>query len=407
MGAKRDVYWSTRVIWRRVRVHTSQLLWKRAWLAIALGVVIAACGGGGGGAPATSKPITIGILQMLTGSSGYYGKVFTNAALVRIDQINAAGGIKGRKVEAIVEDNASDDAATVTGMRKLGQNNDVLAILCPPYLPNLAAGQPVANQIGIVCITASGVEAPPGQPWSFKNTITYDDMLPKSIPDMLGALGAKKLGYIWDQQNAAHQVIHKFVTDLTPKAGVQIVADVPVNTSQPDYGSQIAKLAAAHPDVIGVGITTEDASRFMKQARDRGLQTQFLDFTEGLTNDRIFDLSKGAAVGLLGSSSVNIASAKMKDFESAYNAKFSSGFDPISSYAYDFMVLVELAMKKAASLDRTSIRDALNSLTSCEPCLHDYVNDGKHTFRVSVLYYLQMDSSGHFGTWSKKPSSGA
>src|SRR5262249_20097286 len=132
--------------------------------------------------------IQVGVIEMLTGGSGYYGQVLTDGIKLAASQINAKGGIKGQKIKLVAEDNASDDAQTVTLTRKLGGDSKNVAIIGPTYLNNLKAGQVVANQIGVPYIAGQGLLSPPGQKWSFKDTIPFEAYQVAAVSAIVKAL---------------------------------------------------------------------------------------------------------------------------------------------------------------------------------------------------------------------------
>src|SRR5689334_15524236 len=81
--------------------------------------LVAACGGGGGGGQSSSDPIKVGLIADITGPAAQGEEYTTKGAQARIDALNDAGGIKGRKVELVVGDTASSPQGTLTAARKL------------------------------------------------------------------------------------------------------------------------------------------------------------------------------------------------------------------------------------------------------------------------------------------------
>ena len=346
-------------------------------------------------------PILIAGIQMLTGGSGYYGSVATAGIELAIQQVNAAGGIKGRMLAFVVDDNASDDAQTVTLTRKHGDNDDVLAIIGPTFLPNLIAGQEIANEIGVPYIAGQGLLSPQDQPWSFKNTIPFESYVDAQLRGALGTLGLQKVATVVNKDNAA-QVFIQGVGAVTLEAmGVEEAAVVEVAEAQSNYGPQIAQLLAVEPEAILLDLTTEDGSRFMQQARARGYEGYFIAGDGGLSDNRIFDLSQGAGEGLIATDDVDPDDPRTAAFVEAYEAANpETGFtDKFATWGYDSLMLLAEAMEAAETLDRESIRSALENLTECSRCVHDYLHaPGGHDFIEPKTYFTELTPDG-FISW--------
>src|SRR5262245_15463823 len=115
----------------------------RRWLVysgLIAGLGMAAVGASAGvsrtGADGTIK---IGVIQMLTGSSGFYGQQLLKGNRLAAEEINARGGLLGKKIEIMSADNASDNAQTVNLARKYGQDSSIPALIAPTYDPNFNA----------------------------------------------------------------------------------------------------------------------------------------------------------------------------------------------------------------------------------------------------------------------------
>jgi branched-chain amino acid transport system substrate-binding protein len=348
--------------------------------------------------------IQVGVIEMLTGGSGYYGQVLTDGIKLAASQINAKGGIKGQKIKLVVEDNASDDAQTVTLTRKLGGDSKNVAIIGPTYLNNLKAGQVVANQIGIPYIAGQGLLSPPGQKWSFKDTIPFEAYQVAAVTAIVKALGAKTIGTVYNQQNPAQTLVAQLDSAQLKKIGVKEVAKIGVNEAQSDYGPQIAKLVSEKPDAILINLTTEDGARFMFQARSRGVKQQFIGLAGGgLADNRIYELSKGNANGMISTDDVSPSAPKTIAYTKAYAAMFHKTFtDKLSTYGYDAMWLLANAMQRAPKIDRESIRKALEALPACPQCVHNYLHaKGGHDFVEQRTYFIQLTPKG-FISWPKQ-----
>ena len=364
----------------------------------------------GGGAETTEamsdEPIKIGVIQMLSGFAGHYGQVLLNASQLAVDAINASGGLDGRPLELAVEDNASENADTVEATRKLGADQSIPAIIGPTYLANLIPGQDAANEIGVAYIAASGLIAPEGQPWSFKNTMDYELQVKMTTVDILTALGAERVAAVVDVDNAAQVFTIGVVKQALEGMGLELVHEAEVTTDQPQYGPQIGALEQAQPDVVLTLMSVEVAARFTKEAHDRGFVVPWVSPNDGLADNRLGPLSDGGAYGTITSVTNDPSKQEVIAFKEAYVAKHGGTVDPLSLYGWDMIYLLYYAMQNADSLDRGDVRQALEELdpAECSECLHSYINDGAHNFAILNLWYMELGPDGYV-PWTLRASS--
>lgn len=112
---------------------------------------------------AQSEPFRIGAVYAVTGPASFLGDAEAKAARLAVDQVNAAGGIKGRKVELILEDSKSQETAAVLSVRKLITQDKVSVILGPSRTGDAMAAIPIVNEAGIVML-------PPVQALAWRST---------------------------------------------------------------------------------------------------------------------------------------------------------------------------------------------------------------------------------------------
>jgi branched-chain amino acid transport system substrate-binding protein len=340
----------------------------------------------------SGDPITIGVIQMLTGSSGFYGQALLKGNELAVEQINAQGGVLGRPLQIEYDDNASDNAQTVNLVRKYGQDSEIPALISPTYQPNMEAGCAIANQLGVPQL--AGQSAPPPADvnpdgFCFTNSADIVAQVQETIQFVADTYGVTKFAQIFDQQNAYQATFNEVGTDYINDAGLEIVADIGVNTGVTDYGPQITQLIDGGAEVVMPNLTTEDAARFMQQARARGLEAMFVGPNASLVNVRLNELSGGAAEGLIVSTNQSESQEGYASFLEDFNAKFGQLEDPISGFGYDSMIILAQAIEQAGSTDRTAVRDALAAMT--EVCASIcYKADGNGNFITTELFFQEL-----------------
>ncbi len=251
--------------------------------AVVLGLILA----GGGPLIAADGTLKIGAPQPMTGSDAPFGDKFKKAYSMAVEEINAAGGVNGKKIEVIIEDHQAKNAlaATVaeklitqekvlilTGGRASGQAVEIASVaqrLKTPYLVD----HPSAD-----IITAKGFE------WVFRNNPTgsiYPQAFNKFISEVPGAM-PKSAAVIYDNTVFGKSIANSAMTFLKSK-NVPIVNDeaYPVNTL--DFKPIVTKAKANNPDfVLMVAVSTTDAILLTRHAKEIGLKPRaFVGFGGG------------------------------------------------------------------------------------------------------------------------------
>ena len=327
---------------------------------------------GGGPLAAADGTLKIGAPQPMTGSDAPFGDKFKKAYSLAVEEINAAGGVNGKKIEVVIEDHQAKNAlaATVaekliaqekvlilTGGRASGQAVEIASVaqrLKTPYLVD----HPSAD-----IITAKGFE------WVFRNNPTgsiYPQAFNKFISDVPGAM-PKSAAVIYDNTVFGKTIANSAMTFLKSK-NVPIVNDeaYPVNTL--DFKPIVTKAKANNPDfVLMVAVSTTDAILLTRHAKEIGLKPRaFVGFGGGFG---VEDFAKQ-----LGALSENVFSSaawsgnpndpKVKAFYDKFHSRFGIYPKEHEVEGYSAIYIIADAMKRAKltgnlDADRDAIRQAL------------------------------------------------
>ena len=239
-----------------------------------------------------AEVIRIGAILPITGMGAEPGQKEHIALKFAESEINAAGGIGGKKVEVIITDSASRPTEAVMMLRKLGEGDKVLAVVGPHYSAEAEVNFPVGNKIGLVQIcTASskpGV-AKKNRPYAFRNTLTEDKSIRPVVKTVKAQFGIKKVALIYDVKEAVCASLGKVVYPEALKAeGVEIInKDNPImfETAKPEFLAEVTKLIHLKADGCMVGALGPDALNLLTEARRQGIPESF-PFLAGTT---VFD----------------------------------------------------------------------------------------------------------------------
>lgn len=244
--------------------------------------------------------IKIGIPQPMTGPATQYGDQIQAGALTAIDAINAAGGVKGKQLEAILIDDACEPKQAVPAANRVVNSGAKFAVAHACSGTTVPAVN-VYEQEGIVAITP-GATAPAVtdtiKPHYFFRTIGRDDQQgPFAADYIVDVLKPKSIAILHDKQTYGSGVASQVRAALKEK-DVNIVMDEGINVGDSDYSAVITKLRSLNPDLVYFGGYHAELGLLLRQAREQGLNNTFMG-PEGVANNDLYAIAGPSVEGLL------------------------------------------------------------------------------------------------------------
>ena len=240
---------------------------------IALSMVVgAACdsvGGIGGG----DEPYRIGVMESVTGPGETYGNGAVQAKQLAVDEINAAGGINGRMIELIVEDEKCNAQDAITAYRKLTDVDGVKIILGTSCSGAMLGAAPLAEGEGVVMFSglATNPDIANAGDYIFRTAMS-DAQVGIDTGNVLWADGVRTLATITEATDYAEGVRRTSVEQFEKRGG-QLVGEERYASDVTDFRSQITKLLNANPDGLHVAAQSEfSGGTIVKQARELGYE---------------------------------------------------------------------------------------------------------------------------------------
>lgn len=306
--------------------------------------------------------IKIGVLAPLTGINAEYGKGFEIATKMAGDEINASGGINGKRIEFIVKDSKGDQKESSDLARQFVDNKEILAIIGDFTSGACMANAPIVDEGGIVQLspTASNPEYASMSDYCFSIMGRQDGEAPFYARYVLkNYLGAKRLGVIYINSDWGKSAFDNF-SNQAKKDGLEIVEAVNYVQDEKDFSSLITKIRAANPDTVCI--------------MDQGAVPQIINQIRGVNYSiRITALGPGTSqqlIDLCGTNAENLLLTSPFFFDSnneqlvRWKEEFvsKSGFEPTIHpvCAYDCVYLLAEAIKNCGeNITRKNIRDNL------------------------------------------------
>ena len=321
----------------------------------------------GAASGASGDVIKIGGLAPLTGAVSVYGNATNNGIKIAVDEINAAGGVLGKKIQYICYDEKGDATEAVNAYNKLVQNDEVVALVGDvTSTPTLAVAQQ-AIQDGLPMITATGTAEAITQTGDNIFRACFTDPFQGELMANYASkkLNAKTAAIIYNMADDYSLGLMETFEKTAKELGLKIVAKESYTTNDVDFKSQLTKIAAQKPDVFFVPVYAQDLALIAVQAQQIGIKAKMLgaDGWDGVL-EKIDKSNVSALDGSFFSSQYSAESddPALKKFLATYKEKNKTEANMFSVLGYDAMKMMAQAITEAGSTDSQAIVEKLAAI---------------------------------------------
>ena len=306
------------------------------------------------------EPIRIGHYGSLTGSEATFGQSTSNGIKLRLQEINDAGGLNGRKVELIEYDTKGDAREAGAVVTRLVTRDKVAAVLGEVASSLSLAGAPVCQANRVPMITPSSTNPRVTQVGDYIFRVCFLD-------DFQGYVAAKfakdtrkanRVAILQDQSQAYSVGLADYFEKHFKAMGGQITTRQSYNGGDQDFTSRLTAIRATNPDLIYVPGYYTDASNIAIQARKLGITVPLLG-GDGWDSAKLTEIGGRAVEGSFFTNHAAPDEPAMKEFAQKYQDEYGSEPDALAALAYDAAGVLFDAMKRAGSVDGAAIRNAL------------------------------------------------
>ncbi|RJP74099.1 MAG: ABC transporter substrate-binding protein [Candidatus Abyssobacteria bacterium SURF_17] len=311
------------------------------------------------------EPIKIGAVFSVTGKASWLGEPERNTAKMIEAEVNAAGGINGRPIEVIVEDDAGVEANAVNAVKKLVTKDNVIAIVGPSVTGASLAVKPIAEEFGVPLISCAAAESivNPVAKWVFK-TPQKDSDCAIRIFEYMKSKGLTKVAII-TSTDAFGDNGRKQLKAHAPQMGIEIAADETYGPADTDMTAQLTKIKASDAQAVINWSVVPAQVTVSKNMRQLGMTIPLYQ-SHGFGNVKYAQASGEAGEGIIfpaGRLLVvdtladdNPQKAVLAKYKSDYESKFNDQVSTFGGHAYDALWLVINAIKEVGP-DKAKIRD--------------------------------------------------
>ncbi len=331
---------------------------RRLWpVLLALAALAGAC------AKSSTDEIRIGEFGSLTGGTATFGISTHEGVLLALDEVNGAGGLLGKKVVVISEDNQSKPEESVTAVLKLIKQNEVAAVIGEVASSRSLAAAPQCQANGIPMLSPASTNPKVTQVGDYIFRACFIDPFQGSTMAKfaINRLHAKRIAILTDTKNDYSVGLTEFFKATAKQLGAEIVAEESYAEGDIEFKAQLTEIKAATPDVVYAPGYYTECALIARQARELGLEVPFLG-GDGWDSPKTVEIGGKAVEGtyITNHYSPEDQRPEVQKFIADYKARYGGKTpDAMAVLGYDAMHMMADAIRRAGSTDGAKIRDAL------------------------------------------------
>jgi len=306
--------------------------------------------------------LTLGEFASLTGTTATFGQSMNDGVQLALEEVNKTGGLLGKQVEVIVEDDQSKPEEARTAVLKLIKQNQVKALIGEVASSRSLAAAPEAqkNKIPMISPASTNPKVTEVGDYIFRacfvDTFQGSSMARFAFND----LGLRKVAILYDIKNDYSVGLMEFFEKTFKELGGEIVAKQSYSEGDIEFRAQLTDIKSANPQAIYAPGYYTEVGLIARQARDLGLNVPLMG-GDGWDSPKTLEIGGAAVEGSYYSNhySTDDPSPVVQDFIKKYQAKFGKVPDAMAVLGYDASNILFDAIKRAGSDEGPKIRDAL------------------------------------------------
>jgi len=333
---------------------------KRNWSGVIGAGALALCAAAAQAQQTVNMPIVI----ELSGAGAVSGTNFRDGALMAIDEVNAKGGILGRKIVSPVTDTQSNPGISRAQVQK-AIDSDPYVILGPVFSGSVKVNMILCQQAEIPQFT--GAEAAEitqmGNDYIFRTSFGQQMSMPKMANFIRDGIKAKTVAFLWVNNDFGKGGRDVFIKEMAAR-NIKVVADVSTESGQVDFAADIVKLKAANADAIFLYTNEEESARVLREARKQGVSVPVIGETT-LIGQKVIDLAGEAANGAKGHVALTADAPipAVTAFRDKFQARYKYLPDHNGIKGYTAVYAIKYATQKIGKFDRKLLAKTMHGLT--------------------------------------------
>ena len=315
-------------------------------------------------APASAaETLKIANIVELSGAGATSGTNFKNGVELAVKEINASGGILGRKIETSTADTQSNPGVA-KGLVTKALDDNVFAVFGPVFSGSIMVSMAETRRAEVPNFTGGEAAAitKQGNPYIFRTSFTQDTAMPKVARYIANGLKAKTVALIYvnnDYGKGGRDAITKSLDAL----GIKVIADISTDQNQIDFSAPVLKAKQANADAIFVYTNEEESARALRELRKQGVAKPIVGETT-LVGQKVIELAGEAANGAVAHVGLTVDApiSAMRAFKARFEREYKYVTDHNGIKGYTGIYLLKAAIEKAGKFDRKLVASTLHGL---------------------------------------------
>ncbi len=349
-----------------------------------------------------SNEIVIGEYGSMTGGTATFGQSSHKGIVMAVDAINLGGGLLGKKIRLVTEDDQGKPEEAQTVVTKLINKDRVSAILGEIASSNSLAGAPVCQSNRIPMVSPGSTNPKVTEQGNFIFRVCFIDPFQGQVMAKFATntLKLKNVAILRDIKSDYSVGLANFFTEAFTKSGGTIASDESYTQGDKDFTAQLTSIKAKNPDGIFVPGYYTEVGLIARQARKLGITVTLMG-GDGWDSSKLWEIGGDALNGCYYSNhySVDDPSEVLQKFVKDYKTKFGQTADSIpdamAALGYDAMLVLADAMKRANSINSDSVRIALAATKGLIGVTGTITLDEKrNAVKPAVVLEVKVDEKG-------------
>jgi branched-chain amino acid transport system substrate-binding protein len=334
------------------------------WLLIAaVSLSSFACERKSGGASDTTGDILVGFYGSLTGDGASFGQSSREGTELAVDEINAAGGVLGRKLRLLVEDDQSKPEEASNAVTKLITQDKVVAVIGEVASRRTLAAAPISQRYQIPMITPASTNEKVTEVGDYVFRVCFIDPFQGEVLAKFAYndLKARKVAILRDQAQDYSVGLTDSVARNFTRLGGQVIAPVSYSTGDADFKAVLTRIRSEKPDVLFATGYYPEAAIITRQARELGMTMPILG-GDGWVGDALQNGREALKNTYISNHySGDNPDPVVQNFVNTYRKRFNRDPDAIAALGYDAIKVLADSLTRAQSTEGPKLRDAIAS----------------------------------------------
>jgi branched-chain amino acid transport system substrate-binding protein len=302
--------------------------------------------------------IKIANIVEMSGPGTTSGVLFKNGVEMAIKEINAAGGILGKKITYTSEDTQTNPGVA-KGLAQKAVDNNVFAIFGPVYSGSIMVSMAESKRGEVPNFTGGEAASitQQGNPYVFRTSFGQSVSFPK-VARYLTAK-SKKLAVLY-VNNDFGKGGQATIKQLLANSGTQIVTEISTEAGQVDFSAAVIQAKQSGADALFAYTNEEESARLLRELRKQGWNKPVIGETV-LTSAKVVELAGEAANGALAHVGLTVEAPQLQAWGKKYQAQYNSVSDHNGVKGYTGMYILKAAIEKAGKLDRKAAAAAIRN----------------------------------------------